>query len=231
MSEYAVSENPTPNTAPYALAIARWAVVMAVVFGMLAFGMGWLAGQVHVDSPIPKSPIPAQATGAPTAGGGPAGGPSNLPGALPPVQGGGNVGEVVDFRLASLDGGEISPADFRGKVVVVEFWATWCGPCRMQARYLEQLHQKLGDSIQILAVDAGEDEATVRNYVAKSPFPYPVLMDPTDALSVRYNIYGLPTIMILDPQGRITYKNVGVTPLNRLEKLVAAAQILDETTV
>ena len=132
--------------------------------------------------------------------------------------------QSADFRLASLDGAPLGPPDFNGKVVVIDFWATWCGPCRLQAQILDELHREYDPGeVQFLAIDLGEDEATVRDYVAKAPFPYPVLLDPTEELSMRYEIFGLPTVMIVDPKGRITFKRTGVTDERQLKDEIEKA--------
>ncbi len=129
-----------------------------------------------------------------------------------------------DFRLASLDGGEIGPVDYNGDVVIVELWATWCGPCRLQARFLEELHQELDSKgVHFLAVSIGEDEATVREYVERRPFPYPVLLDPEDTLGQRYQILGLPTVMIIDRRGAISFLNTGVSDTARLRQALKSA--------
>ena len=129
-----------------------------------------------------------------------------------------------DFRLASLDGGEIGPPDYAGEVVVVELWATWCGPCKLQAKFLEELHRELdGQGVRFLAVSSGEDEATVREYVERQPFPYPVLLDPEDTLGRRYEIYGLPTVMIVDREGAVSFLETGVSDAGTLRQALEAA--------
>ena len=121
-------------------------------------------------------------------------------------------------------GGHHAVPDVVGKVVVVDFWATWCGPCKLQAKFLDELHEELpSETVQFLAVDVAEDEATVRAYVERTPFPYPVLLDLNDSLSSRHEIFGLPTVMVIDPTGRVSYKHTGVTPKKTLEKEIAKA--------
>ena len=83
-----------------------------------------------------------------------------------------------NVRLAALGGGTVGFGDFEGEIVVVDFWASWCGPCRLQAKILAPLHEQLDGRVQFLAINLGEDLATVERYVAKNAFPYPVLMDP-----------------------------------------------------
>ena len=131
---------------------------------------------------------------------------------------------VADFRLASLDGRRLGPPDFAGQVVLVEFWATWCGPCRLQAKFIEELHRDLaGNGVGFLAVSVGEDEATVREFVDETPFPYPVLLDPDDRLSADYSILGLPTVMIVDRRGKVTYLETGLRDADVLRQKLKAA--------
>ncbi len=129
-----------------------------------------------------------------------------------------------DLRLPSLDGHEIGTADYRGKVVVVDFWATWCLPCHEQARVLKILHGELSpDEVQFLAVDVGEPEETVRAFVEKRPFPYPVLLDPANTVADKLQILALPTLMILDREGRVAFIRPGITPENELRQAILDA--------
>jgi len=131
---------------------------------------------------------------------------------------------TADFRLASLAGGRTGPPDFAGEVVVVDFWATWCTPCRLQAIYLEQVREHFaGQGVRFLAVATGEDEATVRRYVERTPFPYPVLLDSTSDVSRRYQILGLPTVMIVDRQGRISSMRTGISDPATLREAILRA--------
>ncbi len=190
------SKNRSSEAAP---AIARWLAFVALGFVVLATAFGWLAKSTTIASPFADSETaPSEAGEEPLA---------------PP-----------DFRLASLDGGLIGPSDFAGDVVLIEFWATWCGPCRLQARFFEELHTELdGKGVHFLAIDAGEDEAKVREFVNETPFPYPVLLDPEDTLSRRYNHYGLPTVMIVDREGNISFFETGLSDTHTLRKALVAA--------
>jgi len=136
---------------------------------------------------------------------------------------------TADFRLASLDGGEISPLDYEGEVVLVDFWATWCGPCHKQADILEEVYQELGDGngVRFLAVNLGEDLETVRDFVETDPYPYPVLLDPDDQLSYDFGIIGLPTVMVVDTQGQVSYFSTGILDRHRVkaELRKAGAQV------
>jgi len=123
----------------------------------------------------------------------------------------------ADFRLASLDGGEISPRDFQGEVVLVDFWATWCGPCHKQAEILEQVYEEVdGKGVHFLAVNLGEDLDTVRSFVETDPYPYPVLLDPEDELSYDFGIFGLPTLMVVDTAGNVSYFDTGIVDRHRV---------------
>jgi thiol-disulfide isomerase/thioredoxin len=125
------------------------------------------------------------------------------------------------FRLASLDGGEIGPEDYPGKVVLLEFWATWCLPCHAQADILEPLYAEYrGRGVEFLAVGLGEDEEVVRRFVARNPFPYPVLIDPADELSYELGIAALPTLMVIDRDGRVAYFEAGVVEEDDLRRLL-----------
>src|SRR5947199_1243825 len=137
---------------------------------------------------------------------------------------GATVGSKPEFRLKSLDGRTLGPRDFAGQVVLVDFWATWCGPCQIQARILEALHGDYkGKGVQFLAANVGEDEATVKGFLKKQPFPYPVLLDPEDTVSSDLGVYALPTVMVVDKKGKIAYLQPGVADAPTLRQILKEA--------
>lgn len=143
------------------------------------------------------------------------------------------VGEmtVPDFRLASLRGESMGPADFEGSVVLVDFWATWCSPCHLQARILDELYDDYrGRGVEFLAVSLGEDEGIVRKFVGDNPYRYPVLLDPEDSLGRDLGIYALPTLLVIGGDGQVAYFRPGITDAKTLRRILdKAVARLDET--
>ena len=102
--------------------------------------------------------------------------------------------------------------DYRGKVVLINFWATWCPPCRKEMPALEALYQKLGsESFAVLAVNQWEDADHVFAYTGDlNVFPtFPILFDPESAISEKYGVKGLPTSFLIDKKGQLVYRAVG----------------------
>jgi peroxiredoxin len=131
---------------------------------------------------------------------------------------------LPSFRLASLDGRQLGPSDFQGQVVLLDFWATWCVPCHAQARELAPLYAEMKhQGVEFLAIDLGEDEATVRRFVADNPYPYPVLLDPGDTLMYELGIVALPTVMVLDREGKLVFNRTSVVPAEVLRQVLADA--------
>jgi len=130
----------------------------------------------------------------------------------------------VAFRLKTTDGRTLGPRDFPGQVVVVDFWATWCAPCRIQAQILEPVSRDLqGHGVQFLAADMGEPEDTVRSYLQGNPFPYPVLLDVDGKISDDLGISALPTLLVIDKQGGLRYLQAGLADGDTIKRIIREA--------
>jgi peroxiredoxin len=115
-----------------------------------------------------------------------------------------------DFELPGEDGRRYRLSEFRGKVVVLNFWATWCPPCRYEMPSMERARQKVaGEKIVILAVNVGEDEDTVFGFLARYPVQFPLLLDRRAEVIKLYPVVGLPTTYVIDPSGLVTHRAVG----------------------
>ena len=121
------------------------------------------------------------------------------------------VGAIATpFRLKDLSGREHSLEDYKGKVVLLDFWATWCAPCRKEMPAFEKLHGELkGKDAVILAVDVGENEETVARYIDKEKFTFPVLLAEHGEMPNKYNVSAYPTLMVIDKNGRIAETLIG----------------------
>ena len=116
-----------------------------------------------------------------------------------------------NFRLASLSGEEISLAGLRGKVVLINFWATWCTPCRAEMPSLEMLYSVFkDDDFEILAISNDvEGERVVRPFIQSLGLTYPILLDPDYRVDEKYLIQSVPTTFLVDRDGVITHQFIG----------------------
>ena len=132
--------------------------------------------------------------------------------------------QAPDFTRSTLEGRRVSLADLRGQVVLVDFWATWCGPCKLQAQILEPLYAEYRKrGVEFLSVSVGEDAQTVKEFLRTAPPPYTVLIDPEDSLSADLGIVALPTVMVVDRAGKVAYFNFGIADADTLRRALAEA--------
>jgi thiol-disulfide isomerase/thioredoxin len=117
---------------------------------------------------------------------------------------------AVDFSLKDLSGQEQNLGSYAGKVVFLNFWATWCGPCRAEIPSMEELYLKLGDEgFVIIAVNSQEAGEQVADFVENIGMSFPVLLDTDGRVGAAYSIRAIPTTYIIDPQGYILGRMVG----------------------
>ncbi len=114
------------------------------------------------------------------------------------------------YRLHDMDGEPHSLDELRGKVVILNFWATWCPPCRRELPAMNRAWKKVkGQGIVIVGINVGEDEDTVFAFNGEYPIDFPVLLDQEGEIVARWPVKGLPTTFVIDPQGRIVYRAIG----------------------
>jgi thiol-disulfide isomerase/thioredoxin len=112
--------------------------------------------------------------------------------------------------LADLAGKRHDIAAYRGRVVVVNFWATWCAPCRKEFPALERASKKLAPAgVSLLAVSMGDTRESVKRFLRKYPASFPVLLAPDPALGRLWQLQGMPTTYVVDRQGRIYFGAIG----------------------
>lgn len=115
-----------------------------------------------------------------------------------------------EFTLPDTEGQTHRLRDYRGQVVVLNFWATWCPPCREEMPAMERLHEQVaGTGIAVVAINVGEDEDTIFRFTGDYPVTFPLLMDREGTIVEEYPVIGLPTTYIIDPAGIIRHRAVG----------------------
>jgi len=114
------------------------------------------------------------------------------------------------FTLPRFDGGELRLEDLRGKVVFLNFWASWCPPCRAEARTLEAAWQKYkNEGVVFVGANIQDRESDARAFLEEFGITYPNVIDRGNRVAIDYGVWGLPETFFIDREGRITYKHVG----------------------
>lgn len=116
-------------------------------------------------------------------------------------------GEMApNFELKTLDGDHVQLSDYRGKKVIVNFWATWCGPCREEMPAMQDFYDKYVDEVEILAINTTDSEKnvkTVQSFLEEYDFTYPTLLDKGSSVNEAYEVLGLPTTYFVGTDGTI----------------------------
>ena len=118
-----------------------------------------------------------------------------------------------DFTLQDLEGKPISLSDYKGKVVFIDFWATWCPPCRISIPYVEKLYEQYKDNedFVVLGINLEESKEDITKFMKKQKMNYPVLLSDKKVIS-NYKIASIPRFFLIDRNGEIYNKYVGFAP-------------------
>jgi thiol-disulfide isomerase/thioredoxin len=132
--------------------------------------------------------------------------------------------QAADFTLSDPAGHVVNLHDLQGKVVIVDFWASWCGPCRAEMPYLQQMHNELANKgLVVLGLNVGEDSGALNEFASEMSCTFTLLMGAEPDISSKYYVEALPTTYVVDRAGRIVYRGVGGQPPDKLRSAVEAA--------
>ncbi|BCB03780.1 TlpA disulfide reductase family protein [Bacillus sp. KH172YL63] len=132
-----------------------------------------------------------------------------------------NIGDkAIDFKLETLNGEAMTLSQFKGKKVVLNFWATWCPPCKEEMPIIESFYKKHGDDVEVLAINI-DPQYNVKEYQKSMKLTFPILLDKDDKINNAYDILTVPTTFIINQQGIITNKHIGaITTLDAFTALL-----------
>lgn len=134
-----------------------------------------------------------------------------------------NVGDMApDFQLTTLDGEEVALSDYRGSRVWINFWATWCPPCRAEMPDMEEFYKQ--NDVEILAINLTETEPStdqVQRFVDEYELTFPILLDEVIEVATAYRIQPIPTSFMLDSEGVIQFKSFGPLTYEQMEEVFA----------
>jgi thiol-disulfide isomerase/thioredoxin len=138
-------------------------------------------------------------------------------------------GATPPFELSALDGRKVELSAMLGRVVLINYWATWCEPCREEMPAIERLRTKMkGRPFEVLAVNYGESEERVSSFVAKLGLSMPILLDPYKRSVEDWKVRGLPMTFLVDARGRVRYWSFGERDWSEGEALKLVRKMVDE---
>ena len=117
------------------------------------------------------------------------------------------------FTLKDLTGKEVSLADYRGKLVIIDFWATWCPPCRKELPHIQKVYDKYKDKeVIVLAITSESNIEKVKDFIEEGDYTFPILIDGRREANSAYGIRAIPMLFVLDKEGKIQHTHRGYNP-------------------
>jgi len=171
----------------------RWLVVLVLVVALVALGIY----QGVTSSPSTPSNVLTGRTSAP----------------------------AIRFDLTSITNPSqsLSLAKFRGHPLVINFWASWCGPCRTEMPLLEKAFRSEGGKVDFLGVDTNDSSGAARSFLQRVSVAYPVASDPKGSLAAKYGLFGLPTTIFISSTGKVVGRHIGQLRATTLKAALAEA--------
>ena len=124
--------------------------------------------------------------------------------------------QAPDFTVCDIDGNEVKLSDFFGKPIVVNFWASWCGPCKMEMPDFNEKYLELDGDVTFLMVNMTVDIASA--FIAEQGYTFPVFYDTASSAAITYSVYSLPTTFFIDAQGNAVAQATGAIDAATLQK-------------
>jgi len=138
-------------------------------------------------------------------------------------------GPAPACTLAALTGDSTTLSQYKGQVVMVNFWATWCGPCQQEMPLLDQMYKKYKPAgFTLLGVSVDKDASPVKDLMTRKPVSFPVLLDPANQVSKAYNVQEMPSSVIIDRKGVVRYIHRGYKPGDENEYQDRIRQLIRE---
>jgi len=137
--------------------------------------------------------------------------------------------EAPDFTLKSLEGTNLRLEEYRGQVVLINFWASWCGPCRQEMPILDRLHQRYEDTgFAVLGVNVEGEVAPAQKIVDKTNVTFPVLIDEGQSVSQLYDLEAMPSTVVVDRDGVVRYVHRGYKPGDEAKYVAVVKKLIRE---
>ncbi len=135
--------------------------------------------------------------------------------------------QAPEFTLEDLSGQQVSLTDLQGKVVLLNFWATWCSPCRIEMPALQSRHEQYPDQLSVIGIDFDEPHKNVLAFAEEFGLTFTILLDPGGKIQDEYRIRGYPTSVFLDENGLVKIVHIGIMSENQLDDYLQEMGVLE----